>query len=614
MAGRIEDYALIGDGETAALVARDGSIDWLCWPRFDSDALFAALLGDHSNGRWIIQPVGHPTRVTRAYRGDTLILETRFETSTGVALLVDFMPPRGKASDVIRIVRCERGHVRMCMKLVLRFGYGTVVPWVSRLDERTIKAVAGPDMVVVRGDAEMRGEALSTVSDFELRAGQSTSFSLTYQPSHLPPIEPPDVERSLQGTEAFWSEWIAQSTVRNHWAEPARRSLITLRALIYRPTGGIVAAPTTSLPEKMGGARNWDYRYCWLRDATLTLLALMNGGFFREAEEWRRWLVRAIAGSADQMQIMYGLAGERRLTEFEVPWLAGYERSAPVRVGNAAHAQLQLDVFGEVMDALYQARKGGLGETDPGDMAASWAMQCQLLGYLEKVWSEPDSGMWEVRGPPQHFTYSKVMAWVAFDRGVKSARQFGLEGPVERWVALRDRIHREVCERGYDPALGSFVQAYGSKQLDANLLLLSSVGFIEPGDPRFAGTVASIERRLLRDGFVLRYDTTETEDGLPPGEGAFLACSFWLVDAYVTLGRKEEAQALFERLLALRNDVGLLAEEYDPREKRLTGNFPQAFSHVALLDSAYNLFHAQKPAEQRSERAAPGGFRHNPRS
>lgn len=599
MASRIEDYALIGDCETAALVGRDGSIDWLCWPRFDSDALFAALLGDERNGCWVVQPEEGKFRTTRGYRGDTLILETRFETDSGVAVLTDFMPPRGQASDVIRIVRCERGSVRMQMKLVLRFGYGALVPWVSRLDDRTIRAVAGPDMVVVRADVEMKGEALSTVSRFELREGESTAFSLTYQASHLPPPEPPDAQDALRDTEAFWRDWIAQSASKNHWAEPVLRSLITLRALIYAPTGGIVAAPTTSLPEKLGGERNWDYRYCWLRDATWTLLALMNGGFFREAKAWREWLVRAIAGSATQMQIMYGLAGERRLTEFEIPWLTGYQGAAPVRVGNAAHAQLQLDVFGEVMDALYQARRGGIE-----GMEASWAMQCQLLTHLEKVWQEPDSGMWEMRGPPQHFTYSKVMCWVAFDRGVKSARQFGLKGPVPRWEATCERIHREVCDRAFDVRQNTFVQAYDSRQLDASLLLLPSIGFIHAQDPRFAGTVAATERRLLRDGFVLRYDTAETEDGLPPGEGAFLACSFWLVDAYVLLGRKEEARKLFDRLLALRNDVGLLAEEYDPTAQQLTGNFPQAFSHVALLGSAYNLFHEAKPAEQRSQHRA----------
>ena len=596
MALPIEDYALIGDCETAALVGRNGSIDWLCWPRFDSEACFAALLGEEENGCWRICPAESRYQVSRRYREGTLILETRFETATGAVVVIDFMPPRGKASDIIRRLHCERGRVQMSMKLSLRFGYGAVVPWVSRIDAQAIKAIAGPDMVVVHGDVPMHGKNLSTVSDFEMQEGESVSFSLTYQVSHLPPPEPPEVESSLRETEIFWRDWVQQCTARNAWAEPVLRSLITLRALIYAPTGGIVAAPTTSLPEKLGGTRNWDYRYCWLRDATWTLLALMNGGFFKEADAWRLWLVRAIAGSAIQMQIMYGLAGERRLTEWEVPWLSGYQGAAPVRIGNAAHAQLQLDVFGEVMDVLYQARRGGLG-----DMQSSWAMQRELLAHLEKVWREPDAGLWEIRGPAQHFTYSKVMAWVAFDRGVKCAQQFQLEGPVAHWAAQRKLIYDEVCGHGFDSGLNSFVQAYGSKQLDASLLLLPAVGFIQANDPRFIGTVAAIEQRLLKDGFLMRYDTAQTKDGLPPGEGAFLACSFWLVDAYAMLGRKAEACGLFDRLLALRNDVGLLAEEYDPAARRFTGNFPQAFSHVALVDSAHNLFHSDKPVEQRSQ-------------
>lgn len=594
MPSSIEDYALIGDCETAALVSIAGSIDWLCWPRFDSDALFAALLGDENNGCWSLRPEGRYS-ASREYRGDTLILDTRFETDSGCVLLTDFMPPRGKASDIIRIVRCEKGSVRMKMRLVLRFGYGALVPWVSRIDEHTIQAVAGPDMAIVHGDVEMKGEALSTISEFELQAGESVSFSLTYLPSHLPSPEPPDPGPSLRDTEVFWTEWIRHCAAKNHWGEPVRRSLITLRALIYAPTGGIVAAPTTSLPEQIGGTRNWDYRYCWLRDATWTLLALMNGGFFDEAKAWREWLVRAVAGSATQIQIMYGIAGERRLTEFEVPWLSGFESSRPVRIGNAAHAQLQLDVFGEVMDALYQARRGGLG-----GMEASWSLQCQLLNHLEGIWMEPDQGMWETRSPPQHFTYSKVMAWVAFDRGVKSAREFDLEGPVDHWEEICERIHRDVCSKAFDARQNTFVQSYGSQLLDANLLLLASVGFVEAKDPRFVGTVAAIERHLMHDGFVRRYDTGKTKDGLPAGEGAFLACSFWLVDAYLMLGRRGEAQELFDRLLTVRNDVGLLAEEYDPIARRQLGNFPQAFSHVALLASAYNLYHAEKPAQQRS--------------
>ena len=592
----IEDYALIGDCETAALVGCDGSIDWLCWPRFDSDACFAALLGTEKNGRWRIWPIGSKYTVSRSYRANTLLLETRFVTESGTVVIVDFMPPRGTASDVIRLIQCSSGHVSMRMECILRFGYGAVVPWVSRIDECAIKAIAGPDMVVLRSDVEMRGENLSTVSDFELREGESAFYSLTYLASHLPLPESPNVQAAIQDTESFWRDWVQSSTARGQWEEPVVRSLITLRALIYAPTGGIVAAPTTSLPEQPGGTRNWDYRFCWLRDATLTLLALMNGGFYQEAGAWRAWLLRAIAGSANQMQIMYGLAGERRLTEWEVPWLSGYQGASPVRVGNAAHAQLQLDVFGEVMDALYQARRNGLDGDD-----ASWAVQRELLAHLETIWREPDAGMWEVRGPPQCFTYSKVMAWVAFDRAIKSVEQFQVEGPVEHWRTLRKTIHDDVCAHGYDPGLNSFVQSYGSQQLDASLLQLAAVGFVPAEDPRFVGTVAAIERHLLRNNFVMRYDTQATRDGLPPGEGVFLACSFWLVDAYAVTGRHDEARRLFDHLLTLRNDVGLLAEEYDPASQRLTGNFPQAFSHVALIGSAHNLFHADKPVEQRSD-------------
>jgi GH15 family glucan-1,4-alpha-glucosidase len=593
----IEDYALIGDCESAALVGRNGSIDWLCWPRFDSDAVFAALLGSEQNGRWLLAPRDADRyRITRRYRPNTLILETRFESDAGTVVLIDFMTPRDKASDIIRVAQCERGCVAMRMELILRFGYGSVVPWVSRVDQHTIQAVAGPDMVLLRSDVEMHGEDLSTVSEFKLQQGESMSFSLTYQLSHLPLPSSPEVATSLQETEAFWREWIEPCLARGNCPEPVVRSLILLRSLIYAPTGGIVASPTTSLPEQLGGERNWDYRFCWLRDATLTLLALMNAGFYEEASAWRAWLVRAIAGSATQMQILYGVSGERRLTEWEVPWLPGYQGAKPVRIGNAAHAQLQLDVFGEVMDALYQARRGGVD----GD-GVSWALQCKLLSHLAQIWREPDSGLWEMRGPQQHFTYSKVMTWVAFDRGVKSIEQFGVEGPVEQWRALRQCIYDDVCQHGYDTELNSFVQAYGSRQLDASLLLLAPVGFVAASDSRYVGTVAAIERRLLKGGFVLRYDTATTMDGLPPGEGAFIACSFWLVDAYAVMGRMDDAKRLFERLCGLCNDVGLLAEEYDPSTGRLTGNFPQAFSHIALIGSAHNLFHQDKPVEQRSQ-------------
>jgi GH15 family glucan-1,4-alpha-glucosidase len=591
----IGDYALIGDCETAALVGRDGSIDWLCWPRFDSGACFAALLGRPDNGRWLIAPCDSSRSVQRRYRDRTLVLETRFETADGTATLVDFMPPRTETSDLVRIVRCDHGRVRLRMELILRFGYGEVVPWVSRTGERTLRAIAGPDMVVVHGDVDMHGEDLRTVSEFELAAGQSVSFSLTYCASHLPAPPPTHVASALEHTEDFWREWAARSTEYGPWTDAVMRSLMTLRALIYAPTGGIVAAPTTSLPERIGGKRNWDYRYCWLRDATMQLLSLMNAGYREEAAAWRDWLVRAAAGSPAQLQIMYGLAGERRLEEWELGWLEGYCGSRPVRVGNAAHGQRQLDVYGEVFDALYQARRGGLDGTE-----ASWALQKAMLAHLEETWRKPDSGLWEMRGRPRHFTHSKVMAWLAFDRAIASVEDFDHDGPVERWRAARAAIQDDVCAHGYDARRGHFVQAYGSRRLDAALLLLPAVGFIEARDPRFVRTVEAIERELVRDGLVLRYDTRSSPDRLPPGEGAFLACSFWLVDAYAMLGRFDDAHRLFERLLGLRNDVGLLAEEYDPVARRLLGNFPQAFSHVALVDTAHNLFHSQKPSEQRA--------------
>jgi GH15 family glucan-1,4-alpha-glucosidase len=596
---RIEDYALIGDCETAALVGRDGSIDWLCWPRFDSDACFAGLLGTPENGRWRIAPRAEAVRVTRRYRPGTLILETRFETEDGAATLIDFMPLRDAHSNIVRLVVGERGTVAMCMELVIRFGYGAIVPWVTRLPDGGLRAVAGPDMLILHTPVESHGEDLRTVGEFTVAAGETVPFVLTYAPSHLPPPAPPEPAAVLASTEAFWTEWSARCHAGSLWPEAIVRSLVTLKALTYAPTGGIIAAPTTSLPEQIGGPRNWDYRFCWLRDATLTLLALMNGGYYDEAHAWRDWLLRAAAGSPNQLQIMYGIAGERRLTEWEVPWLAGYEESRPVRIGNAAHGQLQLDVYGEVMDALYLARRGGLAPDDSG-----WELQKALLRHLETAWPEPDQGIWEVRAPPCHFTHSKVMAWVAFDRAIKSAEQFGLAGPLARWRMLRDTIHADICARGFNSELGSFVQCYGGTALDASLLLLPCVGFLAPNDPRIPGTVAAIERHLMIDGLVQRYSTTETDDGLPPGEGAFLACSFWLVDAYVMLGRLDDAMRLFERLTSLCNDVGLLAEEYDPIAQRMVGNFPQAFSHVALVNSAFNLTRAAKPVEQRAEQEA----------
>ena len=593
---RIEDYALIGDCRTAALVGRDGSIDWLCWPRFDSAACFAALLGTPQHGRWKIRPSEKITAIRRSYRRDTLILETAFETASGAATLIDFMTLEdGEVSDLIRIVAGKRGRVAMEMELALRFDYGYSVPWVTRLPEGGgIRAIAGPDMVVLRTPVEMHGEGLTTVARFEVGEGERVPFVLAYEPSHLAPPPPIDAQAALETTERFWSAWSCGCSFAGEWSEVVRRSLITLKALTYAPTGGIVAAPTTSLPEKIGGVRNWDYRYCWLRDATLTLLALMDAGYFDEAAAWREWLLRAVAGRAEQKQIMYGIAGERRLPEYQLEWLPGYEGSAPVRIGNAAAGQFQLDVYGEVMDALHQARKGGLPGHEP-----AWAMQRALLENLEGLWHKPDEGIWEVRGPPRHFTHSKVMAWVAADRAVKSVEMFGLEGPVERWRELRRRIHEDVCRNGFHAGRASFVQSYDSEELDASLLLIPLTGFLPVEDPRVRGTIAAIERDLLSDGLLKRYRTSETLDGLPPGEGTFLICSFWLADAYVLQGRWREARALFERLLGLCNDVGLLAEEYDPLARRQLGNFPQAFSHVGLVNTALNLSQARNPAEQR---------------
>jgi len=601
MSSHIEDYALIGDCEAAALVARNGSLDWLCWPRFDSDACFAALLGSEEHGHWQIAPRDDGARITRRYRPNTLILETRFECSEGVVTLVDFMPMQGTHSSVVRLVVGERGRVAMDTKLVLRFGYGAIVPWVTRLDDGALRAVAGPDMVVLRTPVHLTGQNLTTVGKFTVGAGEAVPFVLTYENSHLPPPARLDPRAALAETESFWTAWTKKCRPPGHCSDAVLRSLITLKALTYWPTGGIVAAPTTSLPECLGGVRNWDYRFCWLRDATLTLIALMDAGFYDEAQSWREWLLRAVAGSPDQVQIMYGIAGERRLMEAELPWLPGHQGSAPVRVGNAAHNQLQLDTFGEVMDALHQARCKGIASSESG-----WALQQSFLSHLERIWTEPDEGIWETRGGPEHFTYSKVMAWVAFDRAIKSAEQFGLEAPLDRWRQLAAAIHADVCRRGFDRELGSFVQSYGSKHLDASLLLLPLVGFLPPDDPRVRGTLQAIERRLLVDGFVMRYDTAATDDGLPPGEGAFLACSFWLVDAYTAQDRWQDARRMFERLLGLRNDVGLLSEEYDPRTGRLVGNFPQAFTHVGLVNSAFNLTQLEAPEEHRAEPAPEG--------
>jgi GH15 family glucan-1,4-alpha-glucosidase len=595
MSLRLEDYALIGDCETAALVASTGSIDWLCWPRFDSAACFASLLGTPAHGRWLLAPADSNATITRSYRGATLILETTMTTADGSVTVIDFMPPRGRNSDIVRLVRCTEGRVRMCMELIVRFDYGRSVPWVSRLPDGTWRAIAGPDTAVLHTPVALKGVDLKTVADFEVTKGTTVPFVLTHGPSNLEPPRSIDPEASLRGTEEFWKDWTSRIQSESEWTDAVTRSLITLKALTYAPTGGIVAAPTTSLPEWIGGVRNWDYRFCWLRDATLTLLALMNAGYYDEARAWRDWLLRAAAGSPSQIQIMYGIAGERRLTEEEIPWLPGYEESRPVRIGNAAHAQLQLDVYGEVMDALHQARRGGLVPQQ-----SDWSFQRALLQHLESVWREPDASIWEIRGEPRHFTYSKVMTWVAFDRGIKALENDGLEGPLDRWRSVRKEIHDDVMAQAIDRDRGCFVQSYGSRALDASLLLLPTTGFIAPSDPCFHRTIEAVEHDLFVDGFVRRYNTEHVDDGLPPGEGVFLACSFWLADAYAIVGRTEDARRLFERLLALRNDVGLLAEEYDTGRSRLIGNYPQAYSHVALINTAHNLTRATKPAHQRA--------------
>jgi GH15 family glucan-1,4-alpha-glucosidase len=599
---RIEDYALIGDCETGALVGRDGSVDWLCWPRFDSGACFAALLGGPEHGRWRIAPTGEVTRTERRYRGDSLILETTFVTESGTATVIDFMPPVGPQADLVRMVVGVRGEVAMRVELILRFGYGASVPWVTKHDTQGLRAIAGPDMVVLQTEIPLHGENLTSVAEFSVRQGESRSFRLSWRPSHKSPPEPIDIHAALRETEEYWQEWSSRCRYDGEFREPVLRSLLTLKALTYVPTGGIVAAPTTSLPEEIGGVRNWDYRLCWLRDATLTLVALMDAGYYDEARAWRDWLLRAAAGSPDQLQIMYGLGGERRLLELEVPWLPGYEGSLPVRIGNAAHGQLQIDVFGEVMDALHQARRGQMPESED-----AWHLECALVAHLETLSSLPDHGIWEVRGPPQHFTHSKMMAWVALDRAIRSAELCRLDGPIARWSALRRQLHDEICERGFDPRTGSFMQAYGSAEVDAGLLLMPLVGFLPATDARVRGTVRAIEERLLVDGLVYRYDSALTDDGLPPGEGAFLACTFWLVDNYLLQGRHAEARRMFEQLLAIRNDVGLLAEEYHPLLRRQVGNFPQAFSHVALVSTAFNMQRSERRAAPR--RSGDGGER-----
>jgi GH15 family glucan-1,4-alpha-glucosidase len=594
MALRIEDYALIGDCKSAALVGRDGSIDWLCWPRFDSPACFAALLGTCENGRWLIAPKEEPRAVRRRYRPGTLVLETEFETATGRAVVIDFMSPEA-CGNLVRIVQGRTGRVEFRTEFVVRFNYGETVPWVSRRDDGALDAIAGPERVVLRTPAELYGVDLKTVGEFTVAANESVPFVLSCGPSYqsLPPAL--DTFAALEQTEASWRKWSDRCPETGCWTQAVKRSLITLKALTYAPTGGIVAAPTTSLPERLGGVRNWDYRYCWVRDATFTLQAFMHLGYFEEAHAWRDWLLRAVAGSPGQVQIMYGVAGERWLPEQIVDWLPGYEKSAPVRIGNAAYQQLQLDVFGEMADAMFQAFKGGMR---PHSRARE--LRPVMLDYLAKAWRQPDEGIWEVRGGPQHFVHSKVMAWVAFDRAASDVRGFG--EAANRWRAIADEIHAEVCERGFDRELGSFVQAYGSKLLDASLLLIPIVGFLPADDPRIKGTLRAIEERLLIDGeFVMRYESEHARDGLPPGEGAFLACSFWLIDNYIFQGRRADARALFDRLIARCNDVGLLAEELDPLTGRMLGNFPQAFSHVGLINAALSLSRDVGPVEERAE-------------
>ncbi|MEX2223359.1 MAG: glycoside hydrolase family 15 protein [Candidatus Rokuibacteriota bacterium] len=612
MSKLIEDYGLIGNMISAALVGRDGSIDWLCLPRFDSAACLAALLGGPEHGRWLLAPEDSSARVSRRYVPGTAVLETRFETETGAVTLFDFMPltEDEEKVDVVRIVRGERGQVSMGMELILRFNYGQAVPWVRRRDYG-LSAIAGPDAVELHTTVALENRDMKTRALFAVREGESAAFTLSYHRSYKTPHFVPDRSESLDRTIGWWQEWSNRcrfDAKHERWRDAVVRSLITLKLLTFEPTGGIVAAPTTSLPEAIGGTRNWDYRYCWLRDSALTLYALLNAGYREAAEDWRRWLLRAAAGHPEQLGIMYGIAGERWLPEHDVPWLPGYEGSRPVRVGNEAAEQIQLDVYGELVETLHAAR-----EAELAPLPEAWRLQTALLEHLQKIWRKPDRGIWEVRGEPRAFTHSRLMCWVAFDRAMKSSEHFGVKGPVDRWQEVRDEIHADICENGFDHERNSFVQHYGGQALDASLLLIPQVGFLPPDDPRVVGTIEAIERELVRDGFVLRYATDEVDDGIGGEEGAFLVCSFWLADAYVMLGRLDDAVKLFDRLLGLRNDLGLLAEEYDPVRKRLVGNYPQAFSHIGLINTAYNLVDARGPAQQRSERVAPTGDGRTPK-
>jgi GH15 family glucan-1,4-alpha-glucosidase len=592
----IEDYALIGNCQTAALVGRDGSFDWLCFPRFDSGACFAALLGEPEHGRWLIAPVAEVRTIRRKYRPGTLILETDFETDEGVVRIIDFMSLSEERWDVLRIVEGLRGRVAMRMELIIRFDYGSIMPWVQRPGD-VLLATAGPDRLEFRSGVDVHGENMKTMAEFHVSKGERISFSLNYRASYKAAQPAIDPEQELVVTENEWRKWSERCTYQGRWREAVMRSLITLKALTYAPTGGIVAAPTTSLPEQHGGVRNWDYRYCWLRDATFTLNALLLAGYHEEAIAWREWLLRAIAGSPEDLQTLYSVTGERRLQEYEVGWLPGYGGAAPVRLGNAASKQFQIDVYGEVMDTLHLARTVGL---EPESSA--WRVQVALLQFLESNWQQQDNGIWEIRGSQRHYTHSKVMAWVAFDRAVKDIEAFGLEGPVERWRQVRDEIHAQVCSEGYDAQRNTFVQFYGAKHLDASLLLISHVGFLPPDDPRILGTIEAIERDLVVDGLVMRYQTDAEVDGLPSGEGAFLPCSFWLVGSLALIGRRKEAEALFERLLGLSNDVGLLAEEYDTRGRCMLGNFPQALTHTTLINTAYLLSIPEEQAKRASEK------------
>jgi GH15 family glucan-1,4-alpha-glucosidase len=592
----IEDYALIGDCHTAALIGSNGSMDWLCFPRFDSGACFAALLGGAEHGRWLLAPSAKIQNTRRRYLDDSLVLETEFQTGRGRVRVIDFMPASDERWDVVRIVEGLSGTVAMRMELIVRFDYGSIVPWVRRINDLLV-LTAGSDTLELAASVKVEGRNMKTVAQFSLRTGQRESFVLNYRPSHFPTRPRIDPSKALKHTTSYWHRWSARCLYRGRWRAPVLRSLITLKALTYKPTGGLVAAPTTSLPEQLGGVRNWDYRYCWLRDATFALNALLLAGYNEEAAAWREWLLRAVAGSPKDLQIVYGVTGTRRLDEIELPWLPGYKKSKPVRVGNAASTQFQLDVYGEVMDSLHLARAADL-EPHP----EAWNVQLAMLEFLESHWRDPDEGLWEVRGPRKHFTHSKIMAWVAFDRAIKDAENKKLKAPVVRWRRVRDRIHAQVCKQGFDRGGNTFVQSYESKFLDASLLLIPQVGFLPADDPRVLGTIAAIEKRLLVNGLVLRYSTATRVDALPAGEGTFLACSFWLADCYVLTGRRDEAEALFERLLALGNDVGLFAEEYDPRAKRMLGNFPQALTHMALINTARLLSIPEKTAQRATAR------------